>query len=153
MCGGVYCCFLLSLQKSDLVSARALITFDADINQFNQSQETPLDLAYRNWQLSDLLSEIGAREKRDILGNLNQTEEEENESLEGSFEPMLGSSVNGVSQLEMKADAPNGETGKEEEGMDVIKTIDTKKEETLYFDAVGGDKMSSIPEGLCMLIC
>ena len=146
--------FLLSLQKSDLVSARVLITFDADINGFNRSQETPLDLAYINWQLADLLSEIGAKERKKIVvENSDQTEEEENESLEGSFEPMLGPSVMsgvGVSQPEIKADAPNGETGKEEEGIDVKKTIDTKKEETLFFDAVGGDKlMSSIQEGLC----
>lgn len=58
-------------QRGELLPAKALIALDADINQFNASNQTPLDLArYKSPPLADLLTSIGALEAGQIMADL-----------------------------------------------------------------------------------
>lgn len=54
-----------------MLSARALIAFDADINSFTIYNETPFDLAWRNCRsVAELLIGIGGRSGLDIMSDL-----------------------------------------------------------------------------------
>lgn len=132
--------FSLFPQHKDLVSARALITFDANINCFNKYNETPFDIACRTSPaLADLLLGIGGMGSRDLLidlqlyGSVCGADDAELDGVAGvpdeaGFEPVLDPAV--VSMADEKGGRGGG-----------------VGESTLFFDAVEGDKMSSIPEG------
>lgn len=119
-------------------SAKALITFGADINSFNSANETPADIAAAKCPpLHDLLSSIGGLEGRQIMAELELDDEshsefyscaerqegEEEVDLEGSFERMLDPEV---MSMEDNSSKPSKDLG-------------------------GGDKMADIPEGMCCM--
>lgn len=159
------CVFFFPLQNGDLLSAKPLIAFGADINRFNSSNQTPLDLAWhQSRELADLLAGIGGMDGITIMANLqingsqqsrenyhqddvtNITEETvDGGSLEEekSFERLLNPDVMRINPAQQGPSIDGLAGGGDGSG-------DGEREEAPDNEALEGDKMPSIPEGLSM---
>ena len=58
-------CLFLFYQLNDLLSAKALLTFRADVNSFNPYNQTPLDIAHNKHgmdsEIANLLRGVGGK--------------------------------------------------------------------------------------------
>ena len=124
-------------QNADIPSAKALIAFDADINKFNSSNETPYDIAVQKCPaIADILVGIGGMDAYQILADL-QIHGSLNDHVdvgagkEPSFDRLLDPAVMSMDHQDMHSDGGGDGTEGKGEGQ-----------------ALEGCKMSDIPEGV-----
>jgi hypothetical protein len=122
------------VQYGDVLSAQALISFDANINGFNSYNETPLDLSLRQSRaMANLLEGIGGMEGVEILGEL--------QVFDSHYNYMGG--IRGSDEEDSLG--IDGASGGREEG------VTGRKE--LEYESVDSDKISGLPEGLFSRCC
>ncbi len=127
------------LQLADLASAKALIAFDADINKFSSSNETPYDIAVQKCPaIADILTGIGGLDgyELQIYGSLRENSEWKEPEFERMFDPAVMCMDHHGVHTDGSGAGEEGDRGGAGEALE---------------DAEG-EKMQSIPEGVCMYI-